>query len=193
MLLGMTILKRYRVTWAGTPVVGPGLSTFYESPESGVGGADAIEAFFAAIASYVPLGMSWTIPSNGDLITAETGVLTGSWSDPGTGGVVTSSGASSYVNGTGMRVVWNTDGIFKGRRVKGSTFIVPVASTGFEGPGNIIPAVLTGAQAAANALVGSLDNMAIWSRPSDGTPGQANQVISAAVPDFVSWLRSRRT
>lgn len=191
----MTVLKRYRVTWAGSPVVGAGLSTFYESPESGVGGADAIEAFFDAIKGAVPDGVNWTIPSNGDLITAETGDLVGVWSDPGTGGVVSSSGGAAFVNGTGARVVWNTAGLFEGRRVRGSTFIVPLVSGAFEGAGNINSGNVTLLQNAANTLVGALDNFAIWSRPNNaaGDNGEANQVTSASVPDKVSWLRGRRT
>jgi hypothetical protein len=191
----VTILKRYRVAWSGSPVVGPGLSTFYESPESGVGGADAIEAFFDGIKGVVPAGVQWTVPSNGDLIVAETGELTGSWSDPGTGGVVSSSGDVPWPSGVGMRVVWNTNGVFHGRRVRGSTFIVPIANASFEGAGNITAGTLSVVQTKANDLVAALDNFAIWSRPANlaSNDGEANQVTSASVPDKVSWLRGRRT
>ena len=93
----MAVMKRYRVTWSGSPVVGPSISTFYESPESGVGGADALETFFAAIADRIALNVQIVVPSSGDLIESTTGDLVGTWSDPGTGGTVstTSPGAAS--------------------------------------------------------------------------------------------------
>lgn len=191
----MTILKRYRVAWNGGALVGPGLTTFYESPESGVGGADAIEAFYDGMKGAVPDGVQWTIPSNGDLIVAETGELTGTWSDPGTGGVVTSTGGAAFANGVGLRLVWNTNGIFANRRVRGSTFIVPIVSGNFDGPGNLTATAVTFFQARVDALVAALDNFAIWSRPNNVAQdnGEANQVTSGSVPDRVSWLRSRRT
>jgi hypothetical protein len=176
-------------------VVGPGLTTFYESPESGVGGADAIEAFFDGIKGAVPDGVQWSIPSSGDLLVAETGELTGAWSDPGTGGVVSSSGGAPFVNGTGARVVWNTAGVFGGRRVRGSTFIVPLVTGAFEGAGNLNSGNIALLQTKADALIADLDNMAIWSRPNNlaSDNGEANQVTSATIPDKVSWLRGRRT
>lgn len=191
----MTVLKRHRVAWAGAGVVGPGLSTFYESPEGAVGGADAIEAFFDGLKGAVPTGVQWTIPSNGDLITAETGVLVGSWSDPGTGGVVTATGGTDFVQGAGARIVWNTGGVFSGRRVRGSTFICPLVTAAFEGSGAINSGNIALLQARADALVAALTNMAIWSRPNNaaGDNGVQSQVISASAPDKVSWLRSRRT
>jgi hypothetical protein len=191
----MTVLKRYRVAINGGPVVGPGLATFYESPESGVGGADAIEAFYDALKGAIPDGLQFSVPSSGDLITAETGDLVGAWSDPGTGGVVSATGGSAFVNGVGARIVWNTAGVFSGRRVRGSTFIVPLVSAVYEGAGNINSGNITLLQNAANALVAALDNFAIWSRPNNlaGDNGEANQVTSATVPDKVSWLRGRRT
>lgn len=175
--------------------MGPGLTTFYESPESGVGGADAIEAFFDGLKGAVPDGLQWSIPSSGDLITAETGDLVGTWSDPGTGGVVSATGGTAFVNGVGARIVWNTNGLFGDRRVRGSTFIVPLVSGVYEGAGNINAGNLSLLQTRADALVAALDNFAIWSRPNNlaGDNGEANQVTSATVPDKVSWLRGRRT
>lgn len=186
-------MKRHRVSWSGTPVTGPGLSTFYEAPSSAVGGADDIQAFFEAIKAYVPTGVQWTIPSNGDLIESTTGALAGSWSDPGTGGTVTATGLGQFANGVGTRIVWNTDGLFHDRRVKGSTFIVPLVVSAYEGAGNITSGALAALQAAADGLVAAMPDMKIWSNPRGGVDGEVSQVLSATVPDRVSWLRSRRT
>lgn len=191
----MTLLKRYRVTWTGGPVVGSGLSTFYESPDSSVGGADDIEAFYTAIKSQCPNGLQWTIPSSGDILVAETGDLEGSWSDPGTGGVVTADGGTAFVNGVGARIRWNTAGIFSGRRVRGATFVVPLCTFAYEGAGNITSAQLAVLQSAADGLVAGLADFVIWSRPNNIAQdnGMVSPVTSATAPDFVSWLRGRRT
>lgn len=189
----MAIINRLRVSWSGAPVVGPGLSTFYQGPGGSVGFADDIAAFFFNIAAQVVTGVQWLVPSNGETIDAATGTVTGTWSEPGTGGVVVSSGSAGFVNGTGARVVWNTGGVFAGRTVRGATFIVPLPTNSFEGAGNLTASAITALQDAANALVAAEPQLSIWSRPAGIVPGESNEVISASVPDAVSWLRSRRT
>jgi hypothetical protein len=169
------------------------VSTFYESPESGVGGADELEAFFLAIQGTVPLGVQWSIPSSGDLMESTTGDLVGTWSDPGTGGTVTSNGPAGFTNGVGTRIVWGTSGLFGGRRVRGSTFIVPLTVGAYEGAGNITSTVMGTLQTAANALVGTATPWVVWSRPTPTLTGEVNEITSASVPDRVSWLRTRRT
>lgn len=186
-------MKRYRVSWTGSPVVGGGLSTFYTSPTSEVGGADDLETFFTGIGAVVPTGVQFTIPSSGDIIESSDGSLAGSWSDPGTGGVVASSGSGSWANGVGARIVWNTDGLFNGRRVRGATFVAPIWISGYEGAGNLTSTTITQLQNTADALVAALPELGIWSRPSGLSAGEFNLVTSATVPDKVSWLRSRRT
>ena len=186
-------MKRYRVTWSGSPVVGPSISTFYESPESGVGGADALETFFAAIADRIALNVQIVVPSSGDLIESTTGDLVGTWSDPGTGGTVSTTGNSGFTQGVGARIVWNTNGIFNGRRVRGSTFIVPLGADAYEGAGAITATMINDMQAAADALVANTAPFGTWSRPTGLNNGQFSVWTSARVPDAVSWLRSRRT
>lgn len=174
-------------------MVGSGLSTFYESPESGVGGADDLEAFFVAVGDRIAQGVQIVIPSSGDLVESTTGDLVGTWSDPGTGGSVSSTGTSGFTNGVGARVVWNTGGLFGGRRVRGSTFLVPLGADAYEGAGNITSTMLADLQAAADALVAATTPFGVWSRPTATSPGEFNEWTSARVPDQVSWLRSRRT
>ena len=96
--------------------------------------------------------------------------------------------------GVGARVEWITGVVFNGRRVRGRTFLVPLAKSRFEGPGMLTSGCVSVLQAAASALVSATD-LRIWSRPS-GAPGAlgGSALVSAAVvPDQVSWLRSRRT
>jgi hypothetical protein len=191
----MADLQRLRVQWSGAGVVGAGLSTFYDQGGASPGLADDIETFLNAIKTIVTNQVVWTIPSNGDFISDATGELSGSWSDPGTGGSVAGTGSGNFANGVGARIVWNTGGIFNGRRVRGSTFIVPLGIDTFENSSNLTTTAVSTLQSAADALVAARDTLAIWSRPTNlaGDNGESNVITSATVFDKVSWLRSRRT
>lgn len=189
----MADLARLRVTLTGNPVTGPSVATFYNAQPGNVGFADAVEDFYTAIVGQFPFNLQFTIPSNGDIISTVTGDLTGSWNDPGTGGVVSTSGAANWTQGVGARIVWNTNGIFHGRRVRGATFCVPLWSGAYEGAGMLTSSTITSLQTAADALIADWPDLCIFSRPVGGGAGEHNLVTSATVPDAVSWLRSRRT
>jgi len=155
-----------------------------------------LSTFFGGIASAVASGVQWVIPSAGDTFEVETGTLTGEWTEPGAGGPVNSQGAAGFVNGVGARIRWVTTGFTSRGRLIGTTFVVPLGNNSYEGAGNLTADTITDLQAAANALVaGATGSLAIWHRPSPSAPagGTAFPVASAAVPDAVSWLRSRRT
>lgn len=189
----MASIARCRVAWSGSAVVGDGLSTFYWGSGGVAGYPGAVLAFFNAIKGLVPVGVTWTVPSSGDLLDDTTGALQGSWSIAG-GGTVASAGGTTYAAGVGSRVVWQTGAIRGGRRVRGSTFIVPLGTTQYDADGTIAPAALTTlGTAAANYLTAVGSNGLIWSRPRTGLAGQAVPITAALTPDKVSWLRGRRT
>ena len=189
----MANIDRLRVAWSGAPVVGAGLSTFYFGPGHGAGMPGAVKAFFTAIKATVPGGVTWTIPNGGDTIDDTSGTLVGAWTDTG-GGTVTSGGTGvNFALGVGGRIVWETAGIFKGRRVRGSTFIVPLVIDYFEGAGAISSVALTNWAGSAAALISAAPSLRVWSRPSGGVAGASSTVTSATTPDAVSWLRGRRT
>lgn len=188
----MPNLARVRVTWTGTPLVGPGVSTFYFDEAHSGFNAD-VRAFFDSFKLQIPVGITWGFPASGDIIDDVTGDLVGTWTDP-TGGGLTSTGTGSFALGVGVRSVWRTSGLTNNRRVVGSTFIAPVLSAQFEGANAVVEAFRTGLQTAANTLVtASAGAMRIWTAPTPTTIGKSSVVIAADVPDKVSWLRSRRT
>lgn len=188
----MANLARLRCPWSGSPVVGPGLSTFYFDPAD-VGAADAVFDFFTATGTLLyPTGLSITVPSSGDIINDVNGELTGTWSDPGTGGVFTGTNTGDFFAGVGMRVRWLTNGIFRGRRTVGSTFLAPIAAAISDTSGTIDNATVTSVQAAAAGLVTSGVDFRIWSRPGPTFSGQSSLIVEAQTPDKTSWLRSRR-
>jgi hypothetical protein len=188
----MANLMRYACPWTGSPVVGGGVSTFYLA-EGHVGGTAAIAAFFVQVGSGIPPGVTVSVPATGDLMDVASGALTGTWTN-GTAAAVTSTGTGVYAAGVGFRFVWPTNGIRRGRRVRGSTFLVPLTAANYQSDGSILETTRAGMLAAAVTLASTLgSDFKIWSRPVGGAGGQANEVVGAQVPDKVSWLRSRRT
>lgn len=190
----MTSIVRLRVAWSGSATTGPGLSTFYTST-SGSGLPAAVKAFYTAIASLFPPGLTWTIPNSGDLIEDTTGELAGTWSEPSGGGTVLGSTAAAFVRGAGIRVKWPTSGVRHGRRVVGSTFLTSAVIGTFDNTGTLTDANVTTVLTAAQNLRTAAPTLRILSKPStpggnDGTSSLVNDVL---VPDQVTWLRSRRT
>lgn len=188
----MANLARVRVTWSGTPVVGPGLSTFYFA-EAGSGWMSSLGTAFTAIVNQFPVGITWSAQNTGDLIDVATGELTGSWTD-GVGFSVNATATGLYAQGVGARCKWRTSGIRGGRRVYGSTFLLPLIGSAYDTQGTIVTGNLNGLQAAMNGIVtASGHELGIWSRPNATGPGQFSPVTSGEVPDQISWLKSRRT
>lgn len=200
---GMTAVSRIRVTWSGTPVVGPGVSTFYLESSVTAGWPAALVALYTALKNYVPTGVSWTIPNVVDILDEATGELTGSNTPGGGGTVLSSGGAVDYKPGVGGRLRWGTDGIVGGRRVVGTTFLVPMTSQ--ETPNGVIQG---GTVAAINTAMGTYQSTsgispAVYSRPRaasvrNGVPvaaraGSIHGITSHNVPSGITWLRSRRT
>jgi len=188
----MANLARVRTVWSGTGVVGPGVSTFYFS-EAGSGWVSALNSFWTALAASFPSTITWSTASSGDLIDVATGGLAGTWND-GTSWSAVGTSVSQYAAGVGCRVKWATGGIRNGRRVNGSTFIVPIDGNKYDAQGTIGAAHVTTYQTAAAALVSHAGSeLVIYSRPSGGQPGMASVVTNSSVPDQVAWLRSRRS
>lgn len=188
----MANLARVRTTWTGGAVSGPGVSTFFVD-EAASGFLTAFDVFWDSLKYVLVAGLSLQTLNSGELIDVATGGITGTWTDGVTSNIST-SGTGGYALGVGARIVWSTTGITGSRIVKGSTFMVPLTAAQYDGDGTIVPATLgtiTGAAATLATALGS--DFKIYSRPIPGRAGSAHSVVSSAVPDKVSWLRSRRT
>lgn len=184
-------MKRIKVEWTGTGVEGPGLTVLHfldSATTNQVRGA--VNAFFAVAAVFVPVGTTIRVPNGGDIIDASNGELTGVW---GSSGATQHDGDTegAYAGGVGLRVVWQTGAIRGGRRVRGSTFIVPIGAVCYDVDGTLTTATVDAMQTAASNL--AVNSLAVWSRPRPGLPGAEVDVETALAPDKVSWLRSRRT
>jgi hypothetical protein len=185
-------MMRLRVSWTGPGVVGPSVTTFF-----GVGAPTtfrgAVVGFLQAQAARLPDDVQLSIPNSGDEINAATGAIEGSWSS-GTAAVVNGTSTAAFAIGTGLRYVWETAGITRGRHVRGSTYLVPVSSALFDTTGRLLPAVQNSMVADGNTLLTNAQGtLVVWTRPKGFLPGAFNPVIGVAVPENPTSLRSRRT
>lgn len=186
----MVDMRRVPVSWT-TGIGGTGLSVFYTLDPVDV--TTELGTFFNAIKAVFPTVVTWQIPSSGDMLDAETGILSGGWSGGTAATIAATGGAGVYVAGTGAMVRWNTNSVLAGRRLRGRTFLCPLLSSAFDANGTLNDANVTTMQTAANTLVAA-GKIRIWSRPQPPSrPGFTSPVLSGLVQDRVTSLRTRRT
>lgn len=176
----------------GPPVTGPSVSTFYGDATQ-VGFPAAVRAFYSSVAAYLPVGLTATVDSAGDILLDTDGSLQGTWSET-SGSVVNGTDNNGWAQGVGGRVRWNTAGVRSGRRVRGTTFLVPIGKDMLTGAGQLDDTMLAAWISAGNTLRAAASSaMRIWSRPHQGlSDGSSHTVTGVFAPDEVSWLRSRR-
>jgi hypothetical protein len=178
-----------RVTWSGF-VGGPGVSTFYA-----VSAADLVvplKTFFDVVAGITPNEIDLLVEPTGETLVVETGAISGTWAATPVGAVTGSEGGD-YAAPVGAQVTWFTDGIVSRHRVKGRTYLVPIAANKYNNQGGINPPVKTLLDDAAAALISdSSANLQVWHRPVADTGGQAFDVTVGLCGVKAAVLRSRR-
>lgn len=185
-------IQRLRVEWQGSAIDGAGVTTLF-------GEADGTTALYAAfnqllgqVDSFLAGALTITVPQSGDVLDEATGALIGTWGS-GAAQVHNISSGSVFARGVGARITWDTNAIHAGRRVRGSTFLVPLKNTAYDAQGDLSTVALTAIQDGIDAYMIAMGGRArVWSRPAPGRPGIASVVTGGSAPDKISWLRSRR-
>lgn len=195
-----------RVDWAGGPG-GSGLTTIAVNAgadgsalTAAVGGAvcGAVDAWVQTWDAIIPSAYTRKVRREIDVFDTATGKL--AWTVPSTGTSSTRTGTATgaYAAGVGCRVVWLTGQVRNGRRVKGSSFIVPLSTGSYEADGTISQTTFNFLTNSSAGMISGLSSagapMMVWHRPRSGVAdGAAFQVSGYSLPDKVSWLRSRRS
>jgi hypothetical protein len=188
----MPNIKRQYVSFSGPAFTGPSRAVFYFN-EAATGFASAVGDLWTDMQSWMPTGSGGTVYMSGDILDAATGDLVGAWSEGADGGFGF-SGDAKFAAGVGARIVWGTEGFAAGRRVRGSTFVVPLTYGVYDSDGTLTSGAVTGLQDAVDTFAAAVTgDHVIWTRPKAGTGGGISTVITSQVADKVSWLRSRRT
>src|SRR5919106_1731901 len=153
------------------------------------------ETYFSSLQTRVPSTVTFTINGTVEVIDDTDGKLMGfinvTAPAPRTG-----SGTGNYSAASGAVANWGTGGVRNGRRIRGRTFIVPLAGSALGPDGSIDNTQLTGLRTASTQLRDATGaaRLVVWSRPSapNATDGVSAEVITATVPDKVAVLTSRR-
>lgn len=195
-----------RTYWDGTSG-GPGLTQFAlegaaggEWNPGGTNGAvSAVRVFWDSLKALLPDELRLTVSPIIDDYNSITGKLVGSYVASTTPTVVAGTSATSYAAGAGAKITWNTNQISNGRRVRGSTFLVPLAAANYTITGTISAAAIATINNSAGNLISGLATastpLAVWSRPikePNARAGFDTQVVSGTCGSKTAILRGRR-
>lgn len=194
----MVAISRVKVEFSGSAIVGAGSASFFTTGQVGNLRTPLI-ALWNQLRTAMPASLSIVIPNSGEVLDDVTGDLTDVWTE-GTAYTATGTSSAIFAKGVGMRLVWLTGGTTRNRRVRGSTYVVPLYAQAYDLDGTIESAVLAATRTnAENFVAATQSDFVIWTRPrpapggiGPATPGKSSGVTGSFVPDAVTTLRSRR-
>lgn len=211
----MAAIMRVKVKWSGYQGA-PGYNIFHyrdfdtEPPTNthATAAATDLRAFFDAIKAYMPNAVKIDVMPDCDVLESSTGDLTGGvTATPGAQVSGTAGAGAQFAAAAGAVVTWKTAGVRNNRRIRGRSFIVPLANVAFATDGTLDAGFLTTAGTAATTLrdptTGSPD-LGVWARPTPVLDGEGNPTgehnadgiwyvcNGHSIPDMGAVLRSRR-
>lgn len=190
-------MLRITARWTGFTGA-PGYSNFFFAAGGGFISdanqvASRVRSAFFTIPDLLAPGARITLEQEAAVVDSDTGMITG-YEDIGDVDPVTSISTGSYSGPTGAVVNWRTNDLRNGRRIRGRTFLVPLANNAYDNQGSLTSQALGKLQDFGDTLVGGdLDSeFGVWSRPVNGSGGVFATATSFQVPDLAAVLRSRR-
>jgi hypothetical protein len=191
-------LYRVKARWSGFTGA-PGYSIFhFDGPDGAVGAppedcAAAVATFFGNLQDRFTRNVRIQVESTVEVINTATGELEG-FEDVPTPPVMTGLEAGGYSGVSGANVTWMTGTVRRSRRVRGRTFLVPLASACYQDDGTLMQATIDDINAAALALRSQTGSLMVYGRPSGtgASDGVAAAVTGHRVADKAAVLRSRR-
>lgn len=197
-IIALMTLHRVKAEWTGFNGA-PGYSVFHFNASDDAAGSSADDAhkavhdFFTAMVARLPSNVYVNVQRTVERIQEANGELIG-FQDATTRAPVKGAAAGGFSSATGACIGWHTDGVRNGRRIRGRTFIVPLAGSTYDTDGTLASTALDTLNAAATALNDSFAGLVVYSRPSGpgATDGQFALVQGFRVADKTAILRSRR-
>jgi len=153
-----------------------------------------MRTFFSAIASLIPSGSTVKVQRTYQVLNSVNGAISSETALTADPAVVNGTGAGNYSAASGAVVNWET-GLFNdaGHRIRGRTYLVPLASA-YSADGGLGSTAITTLSAAATAALGGTGGLGVFSRPHP--KGAANGTFRLATAGVVHnkacVLRSRR-
>jgi hypothetical protein len=198
----MADLARVTINWTGF-IGGPGYTNLYwrdASPgtiSQGVidDAATKVDAWLGAWDDYLPPSVAVQVDSTIDIIDDTNGQLQGFMSVAAKP-LRQGAGTGNYSAASGACVNWYTDGVRNGRRVRGRSFMVPLAGNALAGNGTLDDTALGLWRTATTTMDANTGTarLVVWGRPTapGATDGASWEVTSSTIPDKAAVLRSRR-
>lgn len=194
-------ITRITARWTGFPGA-PGYSNFYFSAGWFDGGlfreeaemlATRVRNAFGGISAALPSSVRIEIEPEAVVLDSDTGMAS-EFINIDTPSVVEGQNNADFAGPVGAVVTWRTDDLRNGRRIRGRTFLVPLASVVFEADGTLDATWRERINDFADELRGGVTDgdLGVWSRPVGGSGGVFATVTGHTVPDMAAVLRSRR-
>lgn len=185
----MPSIDRVTFVWNGFTGA-PGYTNLYFDSDGDAGAiGTALNAFWNGMKVYLSTATTVSLLEAAQIDVA-TGDLQATVDLSGIGPWVGQAGAESAAP-AGACITWRTGTIVNGRRLRGRTFLVPLAANQYQGNGTL--ASPDQIQAKAQDLIDDSGALVVWHRPTtpSGSDGSASPATTAYVRDRVSVLRSR--
>lgn len=104
--------------------------------------------------------------------------------------------SAPYSAASGACISWRTAGVRNGRRVRGRTFLVPLANSAYQSDGTLSSSAITSLTTNLNSFLSTSGpaTFGVYCRPTskEATDGIFHATLGFTVPDRVAVLRSRR-
>lgn len=149
--------------------------------------AARVRTFFDAWAGWIPSGVRISFGGPAQIF-SDAAVLEGevTYTSPAD---ILGMNSAAYAGASGATVQWLTNAFQNGRKVRGRTFMVPLAGA-FDAAGTLSTAVVSAGSAAANALANNVPGLTLITR--SGNIVQRASIVGGVVADRAAVLRSRR-
>jgi hypothetical protein len=159
---------------------------------------NAVRTFWDAFKTYLPNEVVLTVSPVVDVYSTSLGALVGSYTAATAPAQVTGGDTGIYSMASGVKVQWNTGVILNGRRVRGSTFIVPAGGTAFTVSGLVGATPRSSINTAGANLISAMATathpFGVWSRPKTTTSddGVFSAITAPETVEKGAILRGRR-
>lgn len=198
----MASILRVPIRWTGF-IGAPGYTNLYfRNATPGIidqavadDAAAKVEAWLGAWPAAQPNTVTIQRQSTLEEVNDTNGNLVGFW-QTAAGTSRTGLQSGNYSATSGACVNWSTNTIRNSRRMRGRTFMVPLAGVGYDGSGTLSDTQLSSWRTASTTLhaASGASRLIVWGRPTTpgGTNGVSAEVTSSSISDKAAVLRSRR-
>jgi hypothetical protein len=199
----MTEMAKVTINWAGLPG-GPGYTNLYfqDFGSEGIdqtianGSAAKVDAWLGAWDDYLPPAVSVRVNSTVEVVESTTGALQRFITVP-SNPLRQGAGSGVYSAASGACLNWYTTTVRNSRRIRGRTFMVPIAGNGLDTTGTLNDTAVGLWTTATNTLINATGagDLGVWARPTapGASDGVWSLVSSFTLPDRAAILTSRRS